>query len=157
MVNISTLERLDCSLSPTIVGQLNSRKDEFQMMPQAAAEALKLVKDPSCQIGLVASTIERDVKLAASILAVANSAIYSPGRPIAVVRDAVINVGFHHCQGLIHACCAKSLMQSVKIEPQSARDLLLRHRLATASFRAIVLPFVCLYKTHMVSNTTTCT
>ena len=64
------------------------------MMPEAATKALEMVKDPSCEIGLVARTIERDVKLAASILSVANSAIHSPGRPIAVVRDAVLNVGF---------------------------------------------------------------
>ena len=127
------LERLECSLSSQITSQLNARKDEFQMLPEAATKALEMVKDPSCEIGLVARTIERDVKLASSILSVANSPIYSPGRPIAVVRDAVINVGFRQCQNLIHACCAKSLMQSVKIEPASARDALLDHSLSTAA------------------------
>lgn len=130
------LEQLECGLSPQITSQLNARKDEFQMMPEAATKALEMVKNPSCDIGLVARTIERDVKLAASILAVANSPIYSPGRPIAAVRDAVINVGFRQCQNLIQACCAKSLMQTVQIDPVSARDQLLNHSIATAAIAA---------------------
>ena len=34
---------------------------------------------------------------------------------------------------MIHTCCAKSLLQSVQIEPESARDALLNHSLTTAA------------------------
>lgn len=133
MVSISTLGKLDCSMPPEVLKNFNAKKDEFQMMPESAAKALELVKDPSCELAIVANTIERDIKLSSSILTVANSPIYSPGRPITSVRDAIIHVGFKKCQTLIQACCAKSLMQSVAVD-RVAGDLILLHCLATAAF-----------------------
>ena len=95
--------------------------------------ALELVRDPSCDLSVVAATIERDVKLSASILAAANSIIYSPGRPICAVREAIVQVGLCQCQTLIQSCCAKSMMQSMPIGHE-VRDGLLKHSLTTASF-----------------------
>lgn len=137
MVSISTLEQLDCRMPPEVLKKFNARKDSFQMMPDAAVQALELVKDPSCELSLVARTIEKDVKLSTSILTVANSPIYSPGRPITSVRDAIINVGFRQCQTLIQACCARSLMQSVSVD-RATGDAVIHHCLATAAFSSSI-------------------
>lgn len=131
-MKISTLDRLDCVPPRKVSELLESRKDEFQMMPEAAAQALELVKNPSCKIALVAKTIERDVNLATGIISMSNSPMFSAGLPITNVRDAVIHVGFRQCQNLIHASCAKSLMQKANVGFKAERKLLLSHSLATA-------------------------
>jgi len=132
MVSISMLGDLNCSIPPKILKRFNAKKDEFQMMPEAASKALQMVKDPSCEVALVARTIEKDIKLSASILTLANCPLYSAGRPITCVRDAIINVGFRQCQTLIQTCCAKSLMQSVAID-QAVGEIVMQHCLATAA------------------------
>lgn len=133
MVSISTIGDLNCSMPPVVLRKFNANKDDFQMIPESAAQALELIKDPSCELAVVARAIEKDVKLSASILTVANSPLYSPGRPITCVRDAIINVGFRQCHSLIQACCAKSLMQAVPVD-RVAGEAIIRHCLYTASF-----------------------
>ncbi|MCA9184111.1 MAG: HDOD domain-containing protein [Pirellulaceae bacterium] len=132
MVSISVLQHLDCGLPLEIGTKLDAKKNELQMLPDAAAEALELVKDPNCTIAKFASVVERDVKLAADILALANSVMYSPGRPIASLQEAVVYVGFKKCQNIILSSCAASMMQKLGDEQRSVRDALWQHSLTTA-------------------------
>ena len=132
MVSMSTISQLDCALPPKLALRLRQCSKELQMMPEAASKALALTRDPNCSIGRFAEIVEKDVKLASSILALSNSPFYSPGRPIGDIREAVVHVGFRQCQNLIQASCAKSLMQKLSAGESKKRKAILDHSLCTA-------------------------
>ncbi len=132
MVSMSTIGQLDCALPPKMAMKLRECSKELQMMPEAASQALALIQQPDCSIAQFAQIVEKDVKLAASILSLSNSPFYSPGRPIGNVREAVVQVGFRQCQNLIQASCATSLMQRLSDGEARSRKAVLNHSLTTA-------------------------
>lgn len=112
--------------------RLLTHSDELTVLPAVATEALELARDPDCSISRFSSLVERDVKLAADILAMANSAIYARGQAVASLNQAVLRLGFRHCKNLILSSSLSSLMQRVTLEQQWIRDILWRHSLVTA-------------------------
>lgn len=132
MVSMSTMGQLDSALPTSMALQLRERSGELQMMPEAATQALNMIRQPDCSIGKFAEIVEQDVKLAASILSLSNSPFYSRGRPIGDIREAVVQVGFRQCQNLIQASCAMSLMQKLSGGEVKTRKAILNHSLTTA-------------------------
>lgn len=133
MVSISTLEKLDYRLPADLTAKVKDCQEKLKVLPAAASQALELMNDSDCSIGAVARTIEQDVTMASGVLAMANSAIYSPGYPVAVVRDAIVHVGFHKCRNLIHSICAASLVNKVAASDDTVSVALARHSLLTAA------------------------
>ena len=131
MVSMSTLGRLDCALPPKVAVALKARSDELRMIPEAANKALTMIRNAECDIGKFAGIIEKDVKLAADILRLANGPFYGLGRPVGDVREAVVQVGFQQCKNLIQASCASSLMQKLDGAAEQARNALWQHSLVT--------------------------
>jgi len=112
--------------------RLRRQENELVVLPAAAAEALRLSQDPDCSIAQFAALVERDLKLAADILSLANSAIYSPPTPVGSLQQAVSRLGFQQCKSLIITSSMTSLMKRLGFEQQWIRDVLWRHSLTTA-------------------------
>ncbi|MCA9061315.1 MAG: HDOD domain-containing protein, partial [Planctomycetaceae bacterium] len=104
----------------------------LQMLPAVAREALEIARDPNCSILEFTTLVERDVKLAADILAMSNSVIYSAGRAISNLHQAVVRLGFRQCKNLILSTSAASLMSAVTMEQEWIREILWKHGFLTA-------------------------
>jgi HD-like signal output (HDOD) protein len=78
----------------TAVGTLN-------MLPAVAVQALQIANNPDCDLGKLAGVIQRDLKLTTMILRMANSALFSPPKPIASLHHAVLTIGLRRCRDFI--------------------------------------------------------
>jgi diguanylate cyclase (GGDEF)-like protein len=79
-----------------MLGHLKSKLKaslNFPSPPAIAQQIIALARDPSTDISQVAATISRDPALAAKLLRVANSALYSRQRKSANLRQALIVLG----------------------------------------------------------------
>ncbi|MCA9188051.1 MAG: HDOD domain-containing protein [Pirellulaceae bacterium] len=111
---------------------LNGKAEKIRMLPSVATQALEIVKDPDCAIGEFASVVEHDMKLAADILRLANSAVYRVGAPVVSLHEAVIRLGFRQCKNLILSSCMSTMMKSVDLEEEWIRGVLWKHSYVTA-------------------------
>ena len=112
---------------------LLARADELCMLPDAAKEALQIAEDADCTIAQFCCVVERDVKLATEVLALANSAMFASSEPIANLQQAIVRLGLAKCRNLILASSASSLMKRISIEQEWVRDLLWQHSFTTAN------------------------
>jgi diguanylate cyclase (GGDEF)-like protein len=79
-----------------MLGQLKSELKaslNFPSPPAIAQQIIALARDPSADISQVAAAVSRDPALAAKLLRVANSALYSRQRKSANLRQALIVLG----------------------------------------------------------------
>ncbi len=102
------------------------------MLPEASRKAMELAKDPNCEVEDFLVVIQRDPKLAADILAMANSAAFGPKSKIGSLQQAVVRLGFRQCRNLILAAAFASLMSDWPAKQQLMRNGLWRHSFATA-------------------------
>ena len=112
--------------------RLHSKVQDLNMLPAVAAQAVEIAKDPNCAIGEFASVVERDTKLAADILAMANSVMHAPTSPIVSLHQAIVRLGFRQCRNLIFSSSMASLMQGMSMEEERIREILCRHSFVTA-------------------------
>jgi len=128
-----TTTQLETTLPPEELRRsLLKRADDLSMLPAVATEALQLARNPDCTTAQFAGVIERDVKLATEILSICNSVLYSSGKPVANLHQAVIRLGFRQCRNLILTSSAASLMKRLPLEQEWIRELLWRHSFTTA-------------------------
>jgi HD-like signal output (HDOD) protein len=113
--------------------RLLAKLDQVSMLPAAALKALELAKNPDCSTSEFAELVERDVKLATEILSLANSPLFSHGRPVMHLQQAVVRLGFRQCRNLILTSSAASLMKSLPMEQESIREVLWHHSYFTAT------------------------
>ncbi|MCA9065286.1 MAG: HDOD domain-containing protein [Planctomycetaceae bacterium] len=119
-------------LPPEIRSRIAEGCRGLQMLPAVARDALEIARDPNCSIIEFTTLVERDVKLAADILAMSNSVVYSAGRSISNLHQAVVRLGFRQCKNLILSTSAASLMSNVSIEQEWIREVLWKHGFLTA-------------------------
>lgn len=105
--------------------------DSF-MLPTVAMQAIEIAKDPDCRIGAFTTLVERDVKLASEIIALANTAVYGGGAPISSLHQAVVRLGFRHCRNLIVTASLSSLKKKLSFQDEWTRECLWRHGFLTA-------------------------
>lgn len=72
------------------------------LLPRGAREALKLAQNPDADFETVAKLAEQDPPLAARVLAVANSALYSRGVPVASVSRALVRLGMQATRDVLY-------------------------------------------------------
>lgn len=130
---------LTASLPPSVAPSADDvkefilrRADEFTMIPAAAMEAMQVGRNPACSLKEYARTIERDHRLMAEILGMANSWLYSTGAPVMTLVDAVNRLGLAKCQQLILATCATGLMKKLPFQHAQIRQQLWQHGFLTA-------------------------
>lgn len=115
---------------------LRTKVSKVRMFRDVAAKAMEITKDPDCSISEFVSVVERDVMLASEILRMANSVLYSQGKPITSLQRAVVRIGFRQCRSLIVTASMFSLMQNIPLRESSIRDALSRHSTLTSTIAA---------------------
>lgn len=120
-------------LLPPNVQQRLEANGPLPVLPWLAVQAIKISEDPDCSINEFVSLIERDVSLLSGSLSFANSALYSGGKPISNVRQAVIRLGMRTCRNLILTSCISSLMGRMSMKQEWIRESLARHGYVTAA------------------------
>ena len=128
---MSTLS-IETTLPEQYQAIVSAKTNDLKMLPTVALQALKLIKRPDCSIVEFAEVVERDPKLATDMLKLANSTMYSPGRPISDLNQAVIRLGMKECKNLIMTSSIASLMKTIEFREEWIRDILWRHSFLTA-------------------------
>ncbi|MFN3191448.1 MAG: HDOD domain-containing protein [Aureliella sp.] len=110
-----------------------SRVGEITVLPGVAVEALEMARDPECSTAAFARLIERDIKLAAEILAYSNSPLLGGRNNTTSLKHAVVRLGFRQCRNLIMSSCASSLMRELALEEEWIREVIWQHSHTTAT------------------------
>lgn len=111
---------------------------QLQMLPSLAIKALDMAKRPNCSIQQFSALIKRDQTLAADMLKMANSMVYSRGLPIPSLTRAVSRLGLEQCKNLIMASSANSLMVELTMTDLWIREALWRHGFLTAKIASLL-------------------
>ena len=120
-------------LLPPHVQQRLEADGPLPVLPWLAVRAVEISEDPDCSINEFVALIGRDVSLLSGILSFANSVLYSGGKPISNVRQAVIRLGMRTCRNLILTSCISSLMGRMSMKQEWIRESLARHGYVTAA------------------------
>ena len=118
-------------LAPNLQAEFRRNAKKLQMLPGVAVQALEIARDPECSIREFVAVVERDAKLAADILGMSNSAVFSNGSPVVSLKQAIVRLGFRQCRNLILSTSMASLMKSLSLEEEWVRDVLWRHGFLT--------------------------
>jgi len=110
------------------IGQLS----HLPTLPEAATRAMAIARHPNRSSSQLATVIERDPALAATILKRANSAIYGTSSRIHTLPHAVTNLGMKECQNLILAVGLRSLYRKAPAAQRQRFESLWQHSLLTA-------------------------
>jgi HD-like signal output (HDOD) protein len=78
-------------------------------LPHVAAQAISLVEDPDTTAGQLTSLLGKDTALAARVLKIANSAMFSMQREITTLNQAIMIIGFKALKGVIVAATLRQL------------------------------------------------
>jgi hypothetical protein len=85
---------------------------DLPSLPAAAAEALRLLDDPSVSADDLQRVIGRDQALAAHILRIANSAMYCLQRQVSVLSHAIAILGLDALRSVVVAASIRSVFYS---------------------------------------------
>lgn len=78
-------------------------------LPHVAAQALALIEDPDATAGKLTELLGGDTALAARVLKIANSAMFSRQREITTINQAIMTIGFKTLKGIIVAATLRQL------------------------------------------------
>lgn len=81
-------------MSVLSVDEVAARIAELPMLPASVGEVIAACEDPDVTVGQLSQRILHDQELTASILKLANSALYGLSRRVATVTEAVVLLGF---------------------------------------------------------------
>jgi putative nucleotidyltransferase with HDIG domain len=98
-LGVAGAEASDAELA--LVAKLESGRAALPVLPAVAASALQVANDPDADMSRFSRLIETDPPIAARFLGVANSALYSRGRKITSVMDAVLRIGLYSARDLL--------------------------------------------------------
>ncbi len=78
-------------------------------LPHVASQAIALVEDPNVTAARLTSLLQQDPALAARVLKIANSAMFSAQRSITTLGQAIMIIGFKTLKGVIVAATLRQL------------------------------------------------
>jgi len=78
-------------------------------IPQVAAQVLQIIEDPESTAERLTSALSKDAALAARVLKIANSAMFSRQRDITTLNQAVMVIGFKALKGIIVAATLRQI------------------------------------------------
>ncbi|MFN8391067.1 MAG: HDOD domain-containing protein [Bdellovibrionota bacterium] len=78
-------------------------------LPHVAAQALALIEDPDTTAQKLTELLGGDTALAARVLKIANSAMFSRQREITTINQAIMTIGFKTLKGIIVAATLRQL------------------------------------------------
>ncbi|MEZ6033940.1 MAG: HDOD domain-containing protein [Planctomycetaceae bacterium] len=133
----ATLQREPAAGSETIneaILALQSGENiELPVLPEVAAELLKLTNDVECNISDVVPLIKRDQSLTSHLLRIANSARYNTGVTVSSVQQAVARLGLLAVREIVVLISCKCRVFDVPEFESHVRHSF-RRSLATAAF-----------------------
>lgn len=94
--------------------KLNKGRAALPMLPAIAQSALELVNNPDTNMSEFARLVEKDPPIAARFLSVANSALYSRGRKVTSLDEAVMRLGLYACRDLLMQVVYASTLSGLK-------------------------------------------
>src|SRR5690606_29656246 len=101
-------------LELALVERLTGGRAALPMLPAVAQDALTLVNNPDASVAAFAQLIEKDPPIAARFLSVANSALYSRGRKVSSMSEAVMRLGIYGCRDLLMQVVYASTLTGLK-------------------------------------------
>lgn len=78
-------------------------------LPHVASQAIVMVEDPDTTAGKLTNLLGQDTALAARVLKIANSAMFSMQREITTLNQAIMVIGFKSLKGIIVAATLRQL------------------------------------------------
>jgi len=81
-------------------------------MPHVASRAISMVENPDTTAGELEELLSSDTALAARVLKIANSAMFSRQREITTLNQAIMLIGFKALKGIIVAATLRQLNKS---------------------------------------------
>ena len=133
----TTLKREPAAQSETIEEALVALQGgdtcELPVLPEVAAQLLKLTSDVDCNIGDVVLLIKRDQSMTGHLLRIANSLRYNTGVTVSSVQQAAARLGLLSIREIVILISCKSRVFDVPgFESHVRRSF--RHSLTTAAF-----------------------
>lgn len=120
------------AISPAVEEAARLRLKDFNALPAVALQAIEVAKDPDCSLQDFTAMVERDVKIASDLLATANSSMFSGGRAIATLQQAVVRLGLRPCRNLLLTSSMNALAKKLPLHEEWVRECLTRHGFLTA-------------------------
>jgi HD-like signal output (HDOD) protein len=98
----SSLKQIDrTALEARLVRELDGGRAALPILPHVAAQAIRFANDPNSDLRKLAELVEADPPIAARLLAVANSVIYSRAVRVSSTRLAIIRLGLEGTRDLL--------------------------------------------------------
>ncbi len=89
----TTIARNTESLQDAIRAVISSDDCELPVLPEVAAQLLKLTGDVDCEVSDIVALIKRDQSLTSHLLRISNSVRYSTGVTVSSIQQAVARLG----------------------------------------------------------------
>ena len=89
----TTIARKTESLQDAIRAVISSDECELPVLPEVAAQLLKLTGDVDCEVSDIVALIKRDQSLTSHLLRISNSVRYSTGVTVSSIQQAVARLG----------------------------------------------------------------
>lgn len=100
-------------------------------MPEAAQALMRTLKDENADVTTVRDIIAKDPALTATLLRMANSAVFGLSRTVNTLDAAVQVVGMSHIRARALSIC---MTQTFKLPPNLSRMTFWRHSMVTAGY-----------------------
>ena len=89
----TTIARKTETLQDALRAVISSDDCELPVLPEVAAQLLKLTSDVDCEVADIVALIKRDQSLTSHLLRIANSVRYSTGVTVSSIQQAVARLG----------------------------------------------------------------
>lgn len=114
--------------------------DRLSWFSIALTQALSLsAREDMTSVNALAEAVDRDVVITASLLSLANSALYSRGVPVTRLRPAIVRLGLRKTRNVLLALSFARSLGSVKIDGKWSSEQFHEHSLATATFCDLIV------------------
>lgn len=98
----STVKQIDrAAVEARLVRELDGGRAALPILPHVAAQAIRFANDPNSDLRKLAELVEADPPIAARLLAVANSVIYTRTVRVSTTRAAIIRLGLEGTRDLL--------------------------------------------------------
>lgn len=97
--NVKQIDR--AALEARLVRELDGGRAALPILPHVAAQAIRFANDPNSDLRKLAELVEGDPPIAARLLAVANSVIYTRAVRVSSTRLAIIRLGLEGTRDLL--------------------------------------------------------
>ena len=119
-------------LPSAIQDRIKKHTQALTMLPQHAISAMEHLDDPNVPAKIISEFIQQEITLAADILSIANSAIFSCDRPVDNLTDAISRIGASRCKNIIITSSIKSAMRQMDLEEEWIKEVFTKHGFLTA-------------------------